>query len=380
MAFRSHLGSSNNTGGSRSSGGGTSTTYGRVVHVILSDKDPYYDNPSTINGVYYRILGSVGAENEIRRLPFAYQGSSTYRTIPLPGEIVKIENGAGPESLDNIGETVAYWKEIVNIWNHPHHGAGPDTTQQDWRDNLLKSFPEQKTINPLKANPGDTLIEGRLGQSIRLGGAQGETSLIDSTNTGKPVIVISNGQIQTKNGSELIEEDINEDFNSIYLLSDHKIPLLPANSKEDTYDTLPTAINRYKGNQVAVNGGRLVFNAKEDAILLKARQSIGLSGESVNLDANRYICLDSPKIYIGSRARTATESVRQSAVLGKQLETWLETLLNTLEILSSAMSSASAVGAGPVIELNTTGPVLKSTVTTLKSQLKSFQSKKVFIE
>lgn len=380
MAFKSHLNTGKGTGAGRFSGGGSSTTYGRVVHIVLSDTDPYYDNPSMINGVYYRILGDLGEENEIRRFPFAYQGSSTNRTLPLPGEVVKIENGAGPESLENIEETVSYWKEVVNIWNHPHHGAGPDTTQQDWRDNLLKSFPEQKTINPLKGNPGDTLIEGRLGQSIRLGGAQGSTSLIDSTNTGKPIILISNGQVETKNGNELIEEDINEDFNSIYLVSDHIIPITPANNKEDTYNTLPTATNQYRGNQVIINGGRLVFNAKEDAILLKSKQSIGLSGESVNLDANSYMCFDSSKIFIGRRARTATESVRQGAVLGKQLETWLETLLNTLETISSAMTSASAVGAGPVIQLNTVGPVLKSTVGTLKSQLKTFQSKKVFIE
>lgn len=380
MAFRSHLNTNKGSGGGRPSGGGSSTTYGRVVHVVLSDTDPYYDNPSMINGVYYRILGSVGEENEIRRLPFAYQGNSVNRTLPLPGEIVKIENGAGPESLDNIGVTVAYWKEIVNIWNHPHHGAGPDTLQEDWRDNLLKSFPEQKTVNPLKANPGDTLIEGRLGQSIRLGGAQGNTSLIDSTNNGKPIILISNGQVETTNGNELIEENINEDFNSIYLVSDHIIPITPANTKEDTYDILPTAIERYKGNQVVVNAGRLVFNAKEDAILLKSKQSIGLTGKSVNIDANSYICLDSSKIYIGKGARTSTDSVRQAAVLGKQLEIWLETLLNTLETVASAMSSASAVGAGPVVQLNTAGPALRSTVTTLKNQLKTFQSKKVFVE
>jgi len=44
------------------------------------------------------------------------------------------------------------------------------------------------------------------------------------------------------------------------------------------------------------------------------------------------------------------------------------------------MSSASAVGAGPVTQLNTTGPILKSTIQSLKTQFRVFQSRKVFVE
>lgn len=381
MSFRSHLSvSPQSQGGGRSGGGSATTTYGRVVHVVLTPEDPYFENLSMINGVYYRILGSSTDENEIRRLPFAYQGNTSNRTIPLPGEIIIIENGAGPESLGNIGTTVTYWKDIVNIWNHPHHNAGPDTLQEDWEDNTVKGFPEKRDINPLKTNPGDTLIEGRLGQSVRLGGVKGATSLIDNTNNGDPVILISNGQITTDNGNDLVEEDINEDDNSIYLVSNHKIPLTPANNKSDTYNEVPEKVNQYKGNQVLVVGNRLVFNAKQDHLLLLSKKSIGLSANTVNIDANEFMCFDSKKIFLGKAARTATPSVQQGVVLGKQLERWLDTLLSTLESVASAMSSASAVGAGPVTQLNTTGPSLQATIRTLRRQFKSFQSKKVFTE
>jgi hypothetical protein len=384
MAYSSHIKASGVK--SRSGGRGSSkspasvNTYGRVVHVVLSLDDPYCKSPSMINGVYFRTPKVSANESDIAKFPFAYQGSAQNRTIPLVGEMVTLSTGADTNSLTNPGGTKFYWKEVVNLWNHPHHNAAPDTLQPDWEENLLKGFPTQKNINPLIANPGDTLIEGRLGQSIRFGGSKGASTLIDGSNDGKPLVIISNGQVKTDNGSDLIEENINEDFNSLYFLSDHKIPLTPANTKRDSYNEAPTTSDQFKGNQVVINGGRLYFNAKEESAFISAKKSIGLNANNVNIDATEYFCVDAKKIYIGVKARTASSSVQQPVVLGKQMENWLSALLDALDSVATAMSSASAVGAGPVTQLNTTGPILKSTVQSLKSQFKVFQSKKVFVE
>lgn len=383
MAFKSHLNSSiGKPSGGKGSSGNTSgvSQYGRVVHVVLSLDDPYCKNPSMINGVYYRSPKVPANETDITKFPFAYQGSAQNRTLPLVKEIVTLYNGADPGSIDNPGKTRVYWKEVVNVWNHPHHNAAPDTLQDNWEDDLLKGFPEQKNINPLIANPGDTLIEGRLGQSIRFGGSKGASSIINSSNNGKPLILISNGQIETQNGSDLIEEDINRDFNSLYFVSNHKIPLTSANTKRKSYNTVPKTSDQYQGNQVIVNGGRLYLNAKEESAFISAKESIGLNANTLNFDATDYFCVDAKKILLGERARTAPASVQQPVVLGKQLENWLGALLDTLSSVADAMSTASAVGAGPVTQLNATGPALKATVQSLKAQFKVFQSKKVFTE
>jgi len=383
MAFKSHLNSSiGKPSGGKGSTGNTSgvSQYGRVVHVVLSLSDPYCRNASMINGVYYRSPKVPADETDISKFPFAYQGSAQNRTLPLPKEMVTLYNGADPGSIDNPGKTRVYWKEVVNVWNHPHHNAAPDTLQENWRDDTLKGFPEQKTINPLVANPGDTLIEGRLGQSVRLGGSRGTSAIIDGSNDGSPVILISNGQIATDNGSDLIEEDINEDFNSIYFVSNHKIPLESANSKRKSYNTEPKTSDQYKGNQVLINGGRIYFNAKEESAFISAKESIGLNAKTLNFDATEYFCVDAKKILLGEKARTASPSVQQPVVLGRQLENWLGALLDSLSTVADAMSTASAIGAGPVTQLNTTGPALKATVQSLKAQFKLFQSKKVFTE
>lgn len=383
MAYSYH----NSSASSRPKGGGggqksKGTTYGRVVKTILTLSDPDCKDSSMLNGVFYRIPKAPGVESDdtgiVGKVLFAKQGDASIRVIPMEGELVEIVPALG---LKPTAGKVMYWGKIVNVWNHPHHNAVPDLKQENWSDRLMGGQAEQPTISPLQANPGDTLQEGRLGQSIRFGGYMGiSTSNIDASNDGKPIIVISNGQISTDEGDTPISEDVNEDFNSIYFLSDHVTSLKAANSKRSSYNQIPPTSDKFKGNQVVINGGRLYFNAKEESAFISAKESIGLNANTINLDAKEYFCIDANKIYLGEKARTSTGSIQQPAVLGKQLENWLSALLDTLDSVATAMSTASAVGAGPVTQLNAAGPSLKATIQSLKTQYKLFQSKKVFTE
>ena len=383
MAYSSHLNSSvGKASGGKGSSGNTSgvSQYGRVVYVVLTLDDPYCENASMINGVYYRSPKVPADETDIRKFPFAYQGSAQNRTLPLPKEMVTLYNGADPGSIDNPGKTRVYWKEVVNVWNHPHHNAAPDTLQENWKDDLLKGFPEQKTINPLAANPGDTLIEGRLGQSIRFGGSKGLASLPSPNDDGKPVILISNGQIETTNGSDLIKEDINEDANSLYFVTNHIVNITPANSKRSTYDVAPIDPKNYIGNQIVANAGRIIINAKEESILISAKDSIGLSAKTLNFDANDYICIDGKTILLGEKARTAPLMLRQPVIRGLAMQNWAHELLDTLQSVSAAMSQAVAVSGGPVTSLIEEGRALEASITVLRSTLGGVLSSKVYVE
>lgn len=382
MAYEYHNSSASSRSKTGSAQKSKGTVYGRVIKTILSLSDPDCTDSSMLNGVFYRIPKAPGKESDDvsinGKVLFAKQGDASMRVIPMPGELVEIVPALGVKATAG---KVMYWGKIVNVWNHPHHNAVPDTRQENWSDRLLGGQTEQATISPLQANPGDSLIEGRLGQSIRFGGYKGaESAIIDNSNDGKPLIIISNGQVKTEEGNTPIQEDVNEDFNSIYLVSNHIVPIKPANNKRDSYNTVPTQSDQFKGNQVVLNGGRLYLNAKEESAFISAKESIGLNANTLNLDATDYFCVDGKKIFLGTKARTATGSTQQPAVLGKQLENWLSTLLDTLDILATAMSTASAVGAGPVTQLNAAGPSLKATIQSLKTQFRLFQSKKVFTE
>jgi len=204
------------------------------------------------------------------------------------------------------------------------------------------------------------------------------TTLVGDSNDGSPLIIISNGQIETDNGIDPIQEDINSDFNSLYFASKHIIPLQVANTKRASYDVVPITANQYLGNQVVINGGRLYFNAKEDSAFISAKESIGLNAKTLNLDAETYFCVDAKSIYLGVKARTA--GTKQPVVLGGQLENWMNSLLDALSSVASALSSAAAVSGGPVTQLNAAGPELQAVVRSLRTQIKQFQSNKVFTE
>lgn len=384
MAGNYFLGNTISSAGRGAGGGGSSQptpVFGRVVNVVLDETNTLYDaqgNKLPIGSITYQDINTPVDKEAV--LPHAYPLSSAVKHFPFVNEIVVIVTGPTPDFQENSSEVLNYYSSVLNIWGSTHHNALP-TQGVDFQFPIGKNIPELKDINPLYPFPGDVIVQGRQGQSIRMGGYKTEKNpWTEVSNNGKPITIIRNGQIKTKNGIDSIVEDIDKDVNSIYMMSDHKVSLTSANTKRKSYNTEPKTADQYKGNQVLINGGRLYFNAKEESILLSAKESVGLNAKTLNLDATDYFCVDAKKILLGEKARTASPSVQQPVVLGKQLENWLGALLDTLSSVADAMSTASAVGAGPVTQLNATGPALKATVQSLKAQFKIFQSKKVFTE
>ena len=366
---------SQNKGGSQQG----SQLFGRVIKIALDESTEILDaqgNSLPIGTILYR---DITAEKETNATEYpALPLHTNIKQFPLLNEVVLLIEGPTSDIQSSVSSRDVYYSTVVNLWGSSHHNALPEPNV-DISTILGKDVKELADINPLYPFPGDVIVEGRQGQSIRLGGNMSpKNKLVDSVNNAKPFLLISNGQIKTDNGIDYIVEDINKDPNSLYFLSDHKTDLQAANSKRDSYDVAPLTSNQFIGNQVIINGGRLYFNAKEDSILLSAKESVGLNAKTLNFDAKNYMCLDADKIYLGKVARTSSN--REPVVLGTQLENWLTTLLDTLSSVSSAMSSATSITGGPVPTLNAAGPELDAVVKSLKTQLILFQSKKVFTE
>ena len=366
---------SQNTGGSQQ----VSPVFGRVIKIALDESTEILDaqgNSLPIGTILYR---DITAEKETTATEYpALPLQSNFKQFPLLNEVVLLTQGPSSDIQTNVSTRDVYYSTVVNLWGSSHHNALPEPNT-DISTILGKDVKELSDINPMYPYPGDLLIEGRQGQSIRMGGNMSpKNTLVNSANNAKPFIVISNGQIKTDNGIDYIVEDINKDPNSLYFLSDHKSDLIAVNTKRDSYNTVPLDSNQYVGNQVIVNGGRLFFNAKEDSILLSAKEAVGLSAKTLNLDATEYFCVDSKKIYLGKKARTAF--LKEPVVLGVQLENWLTTLLNSLNKLSYSLEIAASVSGGPVPQLNQAAYPLRAAVTSLQKQIKQFQSNKVYTE
>jgi hypothetical protein len=366
---------------SQTSGGSQQPTllFGRVIKIALDEGTEILDtqgNTLPIGTILYR---DIAAEKETKATEqFALPLYANIKQFPLLNEVVMLVQGPTSDIQTNVSRKDVYYSTIVNLWGSNHHNALPEPNT-DISTILGKDVKELSDINPMYPFPGDVLIQGRQGQSMRIGGNMSpKNTLVDDSNNGKPFILISNGQIKTNNGIDHIVEDINKDPNSLHFLSDHKSDLVAANIKRDSYDVAPLRSNQYVGNQVILNGGRLYFNAKEDSAFISAKESVGLNARTLNFDAKDYACIDSNKIYLGVKARTSSN--REPVVLGIQLENWLTSLLDTLSSVASAMASATSITGGPVPTLNAAGPELDAVVKSLKTQIILFQSKKVFTE
>jgi len=393
MSFNLSLGNIASTTNNRSTSGNTGLTvsYGRVIEVILDENHPKYaakGGAISINGLFYKPLSSFKNESTYEELPFAYQYSAQIKNVPLVGEIVRIVPQPVPSKKNVGGRTRKFYTNIINIWNNPNSNFYPDLNNNKNIDLTQNGkFKELGNVNPIGSSPGDVQFEGRQGQSIRFtGGKSLSNPWVNVNNIGKPIIIISNGQKEAKSGFTTIGEDINEDNSSIYMVSDHAIPLEQANTKRKAYDTAPTIAKEFTGNQVLINGGRLFLNAKTNDIQLSSIESIGMNTKgSVNIDSESYICLDSARIFLGEKSRTAGDNFKEPVVLGNQLENYLNSILNVLSGMASDMASARTSKGHGIPLLNKRGLQAKATISALRriinhngpSQLKS---KKVYSE
>lgn len=357
--------------------GQPTTIFGRVIKIALDDSTKILDakgNQLPIGAIIYR---DITSEKEVKATEYpALPLFTNMKQLPLLNEVVMLTPGPTSQIQTNVTDSVMYYSSVVNIWGNTNHNAIPEPNT-DISTILGKGAKELSDINPLYPFPGDTLIEARQGQSIRMGGYQSAQShIVDGSNSGSPFILISNGQLKTDNGIDHIVEDINKDPSSLYFLSNHKVDLKAANTKRSSYNAVPQASDQFKGNQVVLNAGRVYINAKEDSILLSAKESVGINANTVNLDATDYFCVDGSKIFLGAKARTGQT---ENAVLGKQLDNWLQSLISNLQVIADAMKAAKN-GGGAVASLQAAGTALDTTLTSLQKQIQNIKSNKVYIE
>ena len=364
---------------------------GRVVDVILNSEHKYYDRyggPDSIGVVLYIDLADgvdTSDTGDIVYSGIAYPLSKDINTIPVKNEIILIQSGPGTNLGQASSYSRKYYQTAYNLWNHPHHSAFPTDIDQEGV-NIGEAFDVNDKLAPLQPFPGDTIISGRLGQTIRMSGTElEENKLTDSSNKDKPFIIISNGQKETQEGFTHIVEDINEDPSSIYLTSDHSVPLNLANTKRSSYDKAPDLPSGYQGSQLLFNSDRIVLNARANEVLISSQDSIGINSKTVNIDGEEFMCVDADKIYLGSGARRASGNAKQPVMLGHQVETYLQDIIDVLEGMSRAMASATTVKGDAIPQINMKGASSLGAFQSLKNRINPkgkslLKSTKTFVE
>lgn len=408
----------------------------RVKDIILDDTFKDSDSSEPINNPphdfkYFGEWNGIGtiiiepvndnADKDKTPATYAYPLFPNIKQYPLKEEIVWVIQLADADSNLNVANTSNYYLPPINIWNSQIHNAIPNETQtkenpntiDDYKDieqgatgadarritggttdiDLGETFNESNVtdIHPLLPYEGDIIYEGRFGNSIRFGStvkkARYSNDWSSDGTDGDPITIIRNGQSYNQSGVDGSSnpwvpsiENINDDQSSIYLASTQKVPLTLANTDLTSYRELtetPQSPDLFSGNQILLNSGRLVFNAKNDHIILNADKSVHLSSNnSINIDTDiistfsNEIRLVSPKVYLGDYKDT------QPVILGNELKNTLDSLLQAIESFGRLAETANAAGI-PILPLQSEGRRLAGVANTLRAQLDSLLSKNV---
>jgi len=364
--------------------------YGRVVDVILDVSHPKIKSlggTQALYGVFFQKLFTQDVDEERDEFEdyntrFAYCGLTTCKQIPVKGEIVRLETKLATSNVedDYNQDTLVpklYWVEIVPLWNNPHLNLYPDTKALEGLADLGPDFKENADIKPLQLCTGDTALEGRYGQSLRFGGTRSKLSPIATEGTNKfPYTILRNGQAEASGDTSF--EDINRDDSSIYLTSNHKVPLTEANRTFKGAKKVPELAGKYQGKQIVANSDRVVLNAREDNLTLAAKKHASINAASTSIDGEEYVGVDGKKIYLGSFAQEESEPVLKGQVsvdFLKELYQILYTFFNT-QGTSLASAGSTAWEKAASVPFTMAGTQLQ----TLFTRVDSLKSKKVYTE
>lgn len=287
-------------------------------------------------------LGSIqirlgGADSLIGQVRNVYARPAEFnRRIPLIGEQVLVitapvhDHSARPTKnyhflyynpYNATDDLVLH--QFNKLWSRSKHvKGGAGSNRHADKDKTGYTFPgtPKKTEN-IQIFEGDDLIEGRFGQSIRLGSTvEGDLSVYSKRPTWKggsnadPIMIfrvkkptqpgnykINFEKTNNPKSNQYTIEDISKDESSIYITSTQKIPSFkPGFSKNKDVVKIPNNA----GAQIIISSDRLVLNAKKDIIYLIGKSKSIVTAEKVLLQSKKYkVDLDDLMDYINDMCK-----------------------------------------------------------------------------
>jgi hypothetical protein len=372
----------------------------RVRYTILDDKtEPTvfkeFGEWSAIGSLFFQKINNPNPSPNFTSDNFAKPLFPNNKIFPLENEIVYILPLPNSDIQGDVNDVSYYYFQPVNIWNSVHHNAIPDpingnslppSQQQDYEQteagavrrvtdggseiDLGDTFVEKLDIKNLQPFEGDIFYEGRWGQSLRFGSTVNNSPISNpwsrTGQNGDPLTILRNSQYDDGKDAWIPQvEDINKEGSSMYMTSTQAIPIEVSSKSYSSYKTAPTSPDKFAGEQIILNSGRLLFNTKSDSILMSSKNSINLNAvNDVNIDAPRTV-IQSKTVKLGDR--DAFESV----ILGDKFFTDLNLLLT--QMISLGIALPSITPTNPAI--NTSATAMTQVAIQMLNSLETYKSK-----
>jgi len=268
---------------------------------------------------------------------------------------------------------------------------GTPNSKPSKSDSQKSSYKKNEKIKFLQPKDGDTIISGRVGNTIRFS----EFFLTEDDKTSSPGIFIRNKQnpeLDSKPIGELVTEDINKDGTSVYITSGKiKIPFKETIKKQKIgFSNYPNSSN-FTGDQLFINSDRIVLSAKAKEFIIFGKGNTGIitdgkfsvdsigdshihSDNNIIFQTKRNIVLSTDgtgNIWLGEVKKTNGKAGQdvQRAVLAGELIALME------EMLDAINKMVFATGVGPTGP----GPHNAAIFTSIKKRLGKIQSSRTFL-
>ena len=343
-----------------------------------------YAFPFDKNNITYPIVGEtilvIKIENAHYWLPYSISQYPNFREDYKTSQLAK-DKTIKSENTSNQSENYKESKATGISKQKPNQTKAEE-----------KQYNVNEKIKFLNPRQGDTILSGRVGNTIRFS----EFFLTEDGKTSSPGIYIRNKQnseLDSKKIGELIDEDINKDGTSIYITSNKvKIPFTETIKKEKkAFIEYPTS-DKLKGDQLFVNSDRIVLSAKASEFIIFGKGNTGIitdgrftvdAEKDIYLHTNKNVTIHSKgnnkiflnsdsggKIYLGKdKGEGGVGAPVQKMVLGGELVQILD------ELISAITMQVYATPIGPTA----LGPVNTAQFNSIKSKLNTILSARNFL-
>lgn len=362
-----------------------------VWNTDYSIKKPNYAFPFDKNNLTYPIEGETVILLKINKgyyyLPFSQTQYPNYRQDYITYKKSKLSDAKDIEDTSTSND----YKETKET------GIVKKNTPKLENPAANDTYKVSEKIKYLKPYKGDTILSGRLGNSIRL------SQNYKNSNT-SPIIIIRNGQSENITNQPigfLAEEDINNDGSSVWLSSGEvNVPLdfSKITKEKIAWKDFPES-NALKGHQMFVASNRIVLCSKSQEFIILSKGNSGfITDGNFSIDTKKSVFVASDekiefqslndnyflmasvrggKIYIGKKINQDSEiptsptkdDVIQQMVLGNALVSILD------EIITEILKQSYLTPAGPT----KIGPENIAAFNNIKSRLNTILSQRLLL-
>ena len=283
-----------NVGGAPTGAGGASpdaVIFGEVVDVCMTADHPQY-TAIQVEGDY---IGWIG----IKRLGGKSKGNyptewlaplnMNVQTLPLKGEHIIAIKGSSASNQSGVSNFSYYWISVTNLDGDINNHLQPNSAlyeDDEANDEVGDTFVE-KAVKKMQPLEGDTIVQSRWQSGLRFTSTAAASKPGNywsvGSDDGDPLTILVNGYAD--DGEDANVTDILEDASTILMTSTQKIDFVLANPESPESVAMPSgpappleAPNAFEGSpQIIINSDRLIFNARNDSVLISAKKEISLS-------------------------------------------------------------------------------------------------------